>query len=446
MNSTPPPANNQQLTTLPATPKPQTSKEVIAANVQLLIEQLEAGHSEGLTAYLTAMGRFHNYSFGNILEIARQKPDATRVAGLYAWNQLGRKVTKGQKGIRILAPMIGTRKKKDTEASSKDAAAVNKPVLVGFRAVYVFDVSQTEGAELPAFTERTKGEVGEFRERLIDFIDAQGIALEFKESIAPALGMSYGGRIAILPGQEPAEEFSTLVHELAHEMLHKAERRTATTKTVRETEAEAIAFVVSQTIGLDAGRASADYIHLYHGNAALLTESLEVIQKTSALILSAIETRPKPQPKQDAPKQHRGGGVVQTILDILRRPGVAPRPLPQDRQRTVHAACHRGHGRVRPMGLPALSVAHYGEQNGDAHARPGDVFRAWLRRRRAPEPLLLPQRLRRRRAVEPHIVRHRLRAPCAAPPAARQLRQGVGPQPALAGLRRSLRPAEHSRG
>jgi len=73
-------------------------------------------------------------------------------------------------------------------------------------------------------------------------------------------------------------------------MLHKAERRTATTKTVRETEAEAIAFVVSQTIGLDAGHASADYIHLYHGNAALLTESLEVIQKTSALILCAIET------------------------------------------------------------------------------------------------------------------------------------------------------------
>jgi len=75
----------------------------------------------------------------------------------------------------------------------------------------------------------------------------------------------------------------------ASSMLHKAERRTATTKTVRETEAEAIAFVVSQTIGLDAGHASADYIHLYHGNVALLAGSLEVIQRTSALILSAIE-------------------------------------------------------------------------------------------------------------------------------------------------------------
>jgi antirestriction protein ArdC len=270
--------------------KQQTAKEAIAANVQALIEQLEQGHSEGLTAYLTAMGRFHNYSFGNILEIARQKPDATRVAGLYAWNQLGRKVRKGERGIRILAPVIGVRRKKDAEAE-KDIRSQNQAVLVGFRSAYVFDVSQTEGKDLPELSERVTGNVGEYRERLLDFIAAQGILLEFKQSIAPALGMSYGGRIAILPGQGEAEEFSTLVHELAHEMLHKAERRTATTKTVRETEAEAIAFVIGKTIGLETGRASADYIHLYHGNAALLTESLEVIQKASAVILSALESK-----------------------------------------------------------------------------------------------------------------------------------------------------------
>ena len=99
---------NQQRHFPSTAPKRADRKEVIAANVKLLIEQLEAGHSEGLTAYLTAMGKFHNYSFGNILEIARQMPSATRVAGLYAWNQLGRKVKKGQKGIRILAPMLGT--------------------------------------------------------------------------------------------------------------------------------------------------------------------------------------------------------------------------------------------------------------------------------------------------------------------------------------------------
>jgi hypothetical protein len=283
--------------------KQQTAKEAIAANVQALIEQLEQGHSEGLTAYLTAMGRFHNYSFGNILEIARQRPDAQKVAGLYAWNQLGRKVKKGERGIRILAPVIGVKRKKDVEAD-KDIRTQNQAVLVGFRSAYVFDVSQTEGKELPELSERVRGNVGDYRERLVDFILSQGIQLEFKESIAPALGMSYGGKISILPGQSPAEEFSTLVHEASHELLHKAERRTATTKTVRETEAEAIAFVVGKTIGLDTGRASADYIHLYHGNAALLTESLEVIQKTSAVILSALENTPveATTTKEDSPE------------------------------------------------------------------------------------------------------------------------------------------------
>ena len=279
--------------------KQQTAKEAIDANVQALIEQLEQGHSDGLTAYLTAMGRFHDYSFGNILEIARQRPAATRVAGLYAWNQLGRKVRKGERGIRILAPVIGVRRKKDAEAE-KDIRTQNQAVLVGFRSAYVFDVSQTEGKDLPELSERVTGNVGEYRERLLDFLAAQGIRFEFKESIAPALGMSYGGRIAILPGQGAAEEFSTLVHELAHEMLHKAEPRTATTKTVRETEAEAIAFVVGKTIGLSTGRASADYIHLYHGNAALLTESLEVIQRTSAVILSALDSKTDTAVSDDA--------------------------------------------------------------------------------------------------------------------------------------------------
>jgi antirestriction protein ArdC len=293
--------NTANVATLPTTPKPQTAKEVIAANVQLLIEQLEAGHSEGLTAYLTAMGRFHTYSIGNILEIARQRPDATRVAGLYAWNKLGRKVKKGERGIRILAPMIGIRRKKDEEAN-KDIRKQNEPVLVGFRSAYVFDVSQTDGAELPELKSRVTGTVGESRERLVDFILARGIELEFKESIAPAMGVSYGGRIAILPGQPAAEEFSTLVHELAHELLHKAERRTATTTTVRETEAEAVAFVVSHAIGLDTGHASADYIHIYHGNAALLAESLEVIQRTSAVILSAIEPPAAAAPSEAEPE------------------------------------------------------------------------------------------------------------------------------------------------
>lgn len=96
--------------------------------------------------------------------------------------------------------------------------------------------------------------------------------------------MSYGGRIALQPGQSKAGEFTTLVHETAHQLLHKAERRTSTTKTVRETEAEA----VGMAVGLVTGTASADYIQLYHGNASLLAKSLEVIQRTSSVILGAL--------------------------------------------------------------------------------------------------------------------------------------------------------------
>ena len=273
----------------PKQPQPrQTAKEMISANVQSLIEQLKAGHSDALTAYLNAMSRFHSYSFGNVLEIARQRPTATKVAGMYAWNQLGRRVKKGEKGIRILAPIIGIKRKPEVEAE-KDITKQNTRVLVGFRNAYVFDVEQTEGVELPAMRE-VYGDVGENHDRIVSFIERQGIELVYTEKIAPALGMSYGGRIAILPGQSKAETFATLLHELAHEMLHKAERRTTTTKVVRETEAEAIAFVVGKAVGLEVGTASADYIALYHGNASLLIESLEVIQQTSAVILAALET------------------------------------------------------------------------------------------------------------------------------------------------------------
>ena len=267
--------------------KPNTKQELITANIKLLIEQLDAGYSEALTNYLAAMSRFHNYSFGNVLEIARQMPAATRVAGFWTWKNLGRSVNAGAKGIRILAPIVGVRRKRDTEAE-KDITRQNERMLLGFRNAYVFDISQTSGAELPEM-ERVAGDPGENIERLTTFLNSKGIAVSYSENIAPALGMSYGGRIALLPGQSKAETFSTLVHEAGHELLHKAERRTATTKTVRETEAEAVAFVVGKAVGLVNGSASADYIQLYKGSASLLAESLEVIQHTASVILAALE-------------------------------------------------------------------------------------------------------------------------------------------------------------
>jgi hypothetical protein len=297
-NATPHRKNAAQRTERSASPyqqrtsqKDNPTQQIIKQAVDFLIQQLEAGKSETLTAYLGAMARFHNYSFGNILAIARQRPTASRVAGIRAWNELGRFVKKGEKGIQILAPMIGYRRRRDAAEQEPNANQDAKPapMLIGFRAVYVFDIGQTDGADLPEFDRTITGEVGGQRDRLIAFLAAQNIKLEFNEKIAPALGVSYGGKIAILPGQSKAEEFTTLVHETAHELLHRAERRTFTTQTIRETEAEAVAFIVGQAVGLEMGTASSDYIQMYAGNAALLAESLEVIQRTSAVILAAVQ-------------------------------------------------------------------------------------------------------------------------------------------------------------
>src|SRR5438552_5821715 len=106
-----------------------------------LAGELEAGNSKRLTDYLATMARFPQYSFGNVMLIASQRPDATRVAGFHAWRKLGRFVRKGEKGIAILAPIVG---RKEAHAADGDSKTV-----VGFRAAYVFDVAQTDGAPLP---------------------------------------------------------------------------------------------------------------------------------------------------------------------------------------------------------------------------------------------------------------------------------------------------------
>jgi len=123
--------------------------------VHFLVTALESGNSEVLTAYLGAMAKFHTYSFGNIMLIARQKPDATHVAGYRTWTTLGRFVRRGEKGIFILAPMVGKRSTQDvaTDEASDDASTEGQRTLYGFRGVYVFDITQTEGKELPTIAE-----------------------------------------------------------------------------------------------------------------------------------------------------------------------------------------------------------------------------------------------------------------------------------------------------
>lgn len=249
---------------------------------------LEQGQSEAMTSYLSMLAKFHEYSFRNCLLIAIQRPDATYVAGFNRWKDLGRFVKKGEKGIAILAPLV-YRTKQDEER--RDELPADEPdnvrVLRGFKVVHVFDVSQTDGQELPGFA-APSGEPGEMLSKLEAIVSAQGIALKFEAIPFGADGVSRGGEITVRPDLAPAKTFSVLVHELAHELLHKGERKKEVGKSIKETEAEAVAFVVCQAIGLDPGTSSSDYIQLYHGDKDVLMQSLDYIQKTASFILSEL--------------------------------------------------------------------------------------------------------------------------------------------------------------
>ncbi|MFZ2874271.1 MAG: ArdC family protein [Phycisphaerales bacterium] len=251
-----------------------------------LATALEQGRSESLTQYLAVMARFHRYSFGNILLILSQRPEATRVAGFNAWLNLKRFVRKGERGIAIFAPMrlrVRDDDRREPSPSNDEAARA----VLRFRVVHVFDIAQTDGEPLPE-PARVQGDASVYTLRLQAYVAACGITLDRADVPFGADGVSTGGRIAVRPDLSPAEEFAVIVHELAHELQHRGEDRRDFSKTVRETEAEAVAFVVSAAIGLDTGTAASDYIQLYNGDKDTLSHSLDRIQKTASSILAAI--------------------------------------------------------------------------------------------------------------------------------------------------------------
>ncbi len=254
-----------------------------------LTQALAAGKGPELVAYLEMIGRFHQYSFGNCMLIALQRPEATHVAGFRRWKQLGRHVKKGGSGIAILAPLVYRPKAEEgAPAGEPEDEPTKARSLRGFRVVCVFDVSQTEGQELPELAMTITGDPGEHCVRLEQLIRGRGFELKFEAILGGAKGVSSGGLITVEPDLPPAETFAELVHELAHELLHKAERRKETTKSIRETEAEAVAFVVCKAVGLDGLARSADYIQLWAGDKELLLQSLDLIQKTAAGILGDL--------------------------------------------------------------------------------------------------------------------------------------------------------------
>jgi antirestriction protein ArdC len=262
----------------------EQAKQLSEVALHLLMAALERGQSEALKQYLAVMSRFRKYSWTNVLLIYSQFPQATRVGGFHFWLKLGRHVRKGEKGIAILAPMVGRKRSSDDAQLAED----DRARVYGFKSCHVFDISQTDGEPIAEFA-TVKGNPQQYLSRLIQFVASQDIVLEYDLSIAPAKGMSSGGKITLLPDLSPAETLAVLAHELGHEMLHRTERRKQTTHTVRETEAEAVAFVVCSAIGLDVNTAFSDYVQLHGGDKTTLAESLAVIQQTASVILQAID-------------------------------------------------------------------------------------------------------------------------------------------------------------
>lgn len=264
----------------------EKSKRMADEALTRLMAELERGRSEALTNYLATMARFHRYSWNNVLLIHAQRPAATRVAGFRTWHELGRSVRKGEKGVAILAPILV--KDQDPRSGAKGPPKVEDAFrLTGFRTAYVFDVAQTDGKPLPEFA-KTTGDPKDYGAKLKALVARRGIALEYDRTIAPAQGVSTGGRIRLAPGLSTAEEFSVLTHELAHEMLHHRKDAAPQPTVVSETQAEAIAFVVSSGVGLETNNAHSDYIALYQGDKQTLAESLSLIQETSAKILDDL--------------------------------------------------------------------------------------------------------------------------------------------------------------
>jgi len=252
-------------------------KQRITSHIQSLANAMDTARASlEMFRYLETCAKFHQYSTYNVFQILMTRPDATQVAGFKKWRTLGRSVRKGERGIPILAPLISTFTAED---------GLEREHLVGFKIVYVFDISQTEGEPLPAPPDwKSPRKNAELQERLLRFAASRGILVEVEPLGRDIQGLSTGGRIVL----DPEAGTKTLIHEIAHELLHHQVLAVPVEREVRELEAESVAYVVARHFGLE-GLASPNYILLHGATKDMLYEHLERIRNTAAEIISALE-------------------------------------------------------------------------------------------------------------------------------------------------------------
>ena len=241
---------------------------------------------------LDTMSKFYKYSANNCFLILAQMPDATHVAGYRAWaDKFGRQVKKGEKAIRIIAPCPH---KKQTERVNEDGEVEAKEIQwVSYRAVPVFDISQTEGEDLPEIAHDLTGGVDGYEELLERVKGISPVAVKFEEVRGGAHGFysHLTNSITVKEGMSEQQTVKTLVHEIAHAILHneEGEQKDADSNT-REVQAESVAYIVCKHIGIDTSDYSFGYVAGWSGGKETkeLTASMEVIRKTAAGIIESL--------------------------------------------------------------------------------------------------------------------------------------------------------------
>lgn len=290
--------------------------------VKEITNQLEEGianlfESDAFKQYLTTLSKFHNYSLNNTLLIAMQKPDATLVAGYTAWQkQFGRQVQKGEKAIKILAPAPYKKKvnveKQDPNTGevlrNPDGTAqteIQEVMQPAFKIVNVFDISSTEGKELPTIgVDELLGDVKQY-ENFMNALKAfcpVPIAFEQIDSGAKGYYHQTEQRIALQEGMSEVQTVKTLIHEMAHQKLHAVDPTTKEpigengnqTRHAKEVEAESVAFTVCQHFGIDTSDYSFAYVAGWsHGKETPetpeLKASLNTIRQAASEMITTIE-------------------------------------------------------------------------------------------------------------------------------------------------------------
>ena len=267
--------------------------------IKEITDQLEAGiqelfESDKFKDYLTCMSKFHNYSLNNTILIAMQKPDATLVAGYKAWQtDHGRTVRKGERGIRILAPC----KFKVTVESEKEGENPKELEYLKFKITHVFDISQTEGKELPSLgIDELSGGVDDYRNmyKALLRVCPVPIVQEVIKGGAKGYYSDAEQRIAIMAGMSEMQTIKTMIHEIAHQKMHSSGTRTLDMpidRRTKEVEAESVAYTVCQKLGLDTSDYSFGYIAGWSSGRDVkeLKASLERIRSAADELITAID-------------------------------------------------------------------------------------------------------------------------------------------------------------